>query len=152
MEVDRGREVRRVAETAGLPLDAHDLAVEVFCHTARDWMLDEAEQAIEMRLQGGGDRLDRLEPRAHGPGIPTGDESFHGRGLAACPQRPQRFLGGWPWRGTAECWIYTHANSGWFPLSLVGNRPPRSSCGSRRQEGRLLHVLILPSGRRPDSA
>jgi hypothetical protein len=30
VEVDRGREVRRIPEAAGLALDAHDLAVQAF--------------------------------------------------------------------------------------------------------------------------
>ena len=50
MEIDRRREVRRVAEAAGLAFDAHDLAVETFGHAVRDRVLDEPEHAGEMTL------------------------------------------------------------------------------------------------------
>src|SRR3954469_24330762 len=81
MEIDRRREVRRVAEAASLSLDAHDLAVETFGDTVRDRMLHEAEDAVEMTLQSDRHLFDRLEPRADGPTVPAREEPLHRRML-----------------------------------------------------------------------
>jgi hypothetical protein len=88
MEVDRRREVRWIAEATSLSLDAHDLAVETLGDTVRDRMLHEAEDAIEMTLQGRRHLLDWLEPRTDGPPIPTGEEPRHRRMLSVRPERP----------------------------------------------------------------
>lgn len=68
MEVDRRGEVLRVAEATGLPLDAHDLAVQSFGHAVGDRMLDEAAGDERSRIHGTfqelGERLDTLDQRA----------------------------------------------------------------------------------------
>ena len=66
MEIDRRREVGRIAEAARLALDAHDLAVQALSDAVGDGMLHEAEHAVEMTFQRRGDLLDGLEPRAYG--------------------------------------------------------------------------------------
>ena len=40
MEIDRGREVRWVAEAPRFAFDAHDLAVETLGDTIGDWVRD----------------------------------------------------------------------------------------------------------------
>src|SRR5215210_8472830 len=92
MEIDRRREVRRVAEATRFSLDAHDLAVETLGDTVRDRVLHEAEDAVQMTLQRGRYLFDRLEPRADGPPVPAREEPLHRRMLPVGPERSQRFL------------------------------------------------------------
>ena len=70
MEIDRRREVRRVAEATSFSLDAHDLAVETLGDAVRDRVLHEAEDAIEVAFQHRCDLLHGIEPRADRPAVP----------------------------------------------------------------------------------
>ena len=85
MEVDRRREVLRVAEAARFALDAHDLAAESFRDAGRDRVLDITEHAVEMPFEHRGGFFHGVEARADGPAVPAGKEAPDGGLLAERP-------------------------------------------------------------------
>jgi hypothetical protein len=148
-------EVGRVAEAAGLPFNVHDLAVEPFGHAVGDRVLDEAEHAGEVTLQGGRDGFDRLEPRSDGPAIPPGKEPLHRGGLAKGPQRAQGLFDR-PGATDLQIQRLQRGESGSMSVGppLIAEQPHVLGPGERRvlavaQEGAML--LTCARYRRPSS-
>src|ERR1700676_343149 len=141
MEIDRGREVRWVAEATRFAFDAHDLAVEAFGHAVGDWVLDEPEHAGEMTPQRGRDLLHRLEPGADCPAIPAGEEPGHCGLLSVRPERAQSFFDR-PGPTDLQIQCLERGERFRMPLgsALIAEQPEVLRAGQRR-------VLALPKKR-----
>src|SRR5439155_8584807 len=90
VEVDRGLEVALVAETAGVPLDGHDLAVEPFGDPLRDPVLAVRDDVVNVVAEHLRHAPHGLEARASRPSVPAVEEVSGPPGTPVLPQVTQR--------------------------------------------------------------